>query len=261
LRLGNRKKGISKRHRSAYWRGEKLVIFLKRGVIVLLLLIVIMGVIVGLSKAVRPFLFNNLVVYGNYHLEESEIKDAVYITSGENLFNLSFEELRARVKRIAWIKDVTIRKQFPHTIMLYVEEATPRAVLRFKNHQFLVDSEGEILEELGRDAMSFLPVIVGINPSKDKGGILESLRLIDALEEEKMLDKREAVEITLKPFGLVVYMDGESIRLGYGNYRDKLKRWKELEPEIKKRDVPIEYVDLRFKDKVIIRPVKRAEKG
>jgi cell division protein FtsQ len=200
-------------------------------------------------------------VYGNNYIEESVIKDSVFIQEGENLFKLSFPELESRIRHLAWVKKVSLRKQFPHTLVIYVEETAPKALLRFNKRLFLVASDGKLLEEIQEKSTSFLPVIVGINPVKDKGGILEALKLIDALDRKSILSGKESIEITLKPFGLMVNMDGEAVKVGYGKYNEKIDRWKNLEAEIRRRNIMIDYVDLRFMDKVIVKPLKKSKRG
>jgi cell division protein FtsQ len=221
----------------------------------------ILAFLLGVKLSVRPFTFNNIVVSGNNHLEEEDIKNAVYMREGENLFKLSFDELESRIKRIRWIEKMSIRKQFPHTVMINIEEAVPKALLRFDRRLFLLASNGKVLEEMGEQSTSFLPVVVGIDPEKDTGGILEALKLIDALDEKNVLSGKESINIMSKPFGLLVNMDGESVKIGHGNYREKLERWKELESEIRKKNIAVDYVDLRFKDKVIVKPLKRDQRG
>jgi len=254
LRSKNRKK------RSAYRRGERIVIFLKRGIVALFIFIFIAAAILGAKLLVRAFPVKNIMVSGNYHLEESEITEAVNIRDGSSLVELSLDELKARLKRNAWIRKVSLRKRFPDTIMVDVEEAVPRALLSLDGQIFLLDTGGNVLEEIEGESTSFLPVIVGINPKKDRGGILEALKLIDALDENDILSRKESVEIMLKPYGLVMNMDGEYVKVGYGRYTKKIGRWKALEMEVRKKDIAIAYVDLRFNNDVIIKPLKKVKK-
>lgn len=245
--------------RSAYWRGEKLVIFFRRGMIVLLSVALVSVAVLGARVLAHAFPVKNILVSGNYHLDEDEIKRAVNIND-RSLLSLSLDDLKASIEKKAWIKNVVLRKQFPDTIMVNVVEAEPKALLRNEGHLFLIDAGGNVLEEIEDSGTRFLPVLRGINPDKDIGGILEALKLIDALSEKNILSGKESVEILLKTYGLVLTMDGEYIKVGYGEYAKKLERWIDLEAEIKKKNITIDYVDLRFDNEVIVKPLKQKKK-
>ena len=96
---------------------------------------------------------------------------------------------------------------------------------------------------------------------KNKKDISEALKLIASLSEKNILSSRESIEIGTETYGLSVNMDGEFMKVGYGDYSEKFDRWIELEPEIRKRGVLIKYIDLRFKDSVIVKPIKKKKKG
>lgn len=245
--------------RSAYWRGEKLIIFFRRGIIFLLLVALVTSAVLGARALSQVFPVKNILVSGNYHLDENEIKRVANIND-RSLLRLSLDDLKTSIERNAWIKTVVLRKQFPDTIMMNVEEAEPKALLRNEGHMFLLDAGGNILEEIEDSGTPFLPVLRGINPEKDIGGVLEALKLIDALSEKNMLSGKESVEILLKTYGLVLNMDGEYIKVGYGEYAKKLGRWQDLEAEIKKKNITVDYVDLRFDNEVIVKPLKQKKK-
>lgn len=242
--------------RSGYRHGEKIVIFFKRCIIVLSVFILIAVVILCVKMLEPAFLIKDIQISGNHHLEEDEIKSVLGIRNGKTLFRLSFDEIETRLRHLPWIKEMFLRKQFPYTLVINIKEAVPKALLRLNNHVFFVDSDGNILQEITGEGIPFLPVIIEINPKKDRGGILEALKLIDAMSEKNILSGRDSIEIMLSSYGLMMNIDGESIRVGYGEYKEKLGRWKELEPEIRGENIDIDYVDLRFKDRVIVKPFK-----
>jgi cell division protein FtsQ len=252
--------GIRPKQKSAYRRGEKVEIFLKRGIIFLSAAILLMAVFLGIRLLSKSFPVKKILVSGHYHLEEGEVKSSVKNSYGRNLLRLSLSELETRLKQKTWIKRVILRKQFPDTLMINVEEAVPRALLRLKERFYLIDAEGYVLEEIEDRATPFLPVIIGIDPGEDRGGMLEAMKFIDGLDENGYLSQKESIEILLKPYGLVANMDGEYIKVGFGKYSDKLARWKDLEREIKKQNIPVEYVDLRYENEVIVKPFKRPKK-
>lgn len=253
--------GQGPKRKAAYWRGEKVELFLKRGILVLSLAVFIMAAALGVKLATRSFPVRNITISGNYHLDEREIMNEVKTSYGRDLLRLSLDEMETRLKQKAWVRNVLLKKQFPDTLMINVSEAVPRALLRRKAEMYLVDSDGHVLERIEDEATPFLPVIVGIDPENDRGGMLESLKLVDALEREDFLSRKESVEIMIKPYGPVLNMDGEYIKVGYGRYDEKLRRWRDLESEIRKQDIPVDYVDLRYENEVIVKPLKQSEKG
>ncbi|UCF86538.1 MAG: FtsQ-type POTRA domain-containing protein [Nitrospiraceae bacterium] len=255
-----KKQNIRSKQKSAYRRGEKMEIFLKRGIIVLLVVILMMAVLLGKRVLSRSFPVKKIFVSGHYHLEEGEVKSAAKNSYGRNLFRLSLSDLETKLKKKTWIKRVTLRKQFPDTLMISVEEAVPKALLSLKERFYLIDTEGYVLEEIEDRATPFLPVIIGIDPEEDRGGMIEAMKFIDGLDENGYLSQKESIEISLKPYGLVANMDGEYVKVGFGKYSDKLGRWKDLEREIKKQNIPVEYVDLRYENEVIVKPFKKQKK-
>jgi len=236
--------------RSAYWRGERLWIFLKGGVFVVSLIILVTSIGLGIKASKKVFPIKNIVVSGNNHLEDAEIRKAISPLDREGLLMLSLKETERVLKTIPWVKRAYLRKQFPETLIIRIKEAVPKALLSLNGTLSLMDEEGRLLEEIKEERIPFLPVIKG------NTDIMEALKLIDALSEKGVLQAKGFIEITSKPYGLSINMDGEVFKIGYGRYAEKLQQWKELEAEVKKRGIPIEYIDLRFADRVIVKPLK-----
>jgi cell division protein FtsQ len=218
-----------------------------------------MACVLGIRLLARSFPVKKILVTGNYHLEEDEVRDAVKTSYGRDLLRLPLDDLESRLIKKAWIKKVLLRKQLPDTIMINVEEADPKALLKFREQLFIIGEDGNILEEIEDRSTPFLPVIVGVNPEEDKGGILEALKLIDGLVKTDFMSQKDSVEIMLKPYGLVLNMDGEYVKVGYGRYTEKLGRWRDLEAEIRKQNIPVDYVDLRYENEVIVKPLRKGK--
>ena len=258
MRSKNKKK--KKARKPAYRRGEKLAIYLKRGTLVLMSVVVIAALVLGVKLLARQFSVKEIIVSGNYHLDEDDIVKSMNIKKGKPLLDIRSADINERLRENPWIKRVALKKQFPGTLLIKVEEAAPRALLSIKKKLYIIDDDGNILERIKGESISFLPVIKGIN-LENKKGMDEALKLIASLSEMNILGSRDSVEIGTESYGLFVNMDGEFIKVGYGDYSEKFERWIELEPEIRKRGVPIKYIDLRFKDSVIVKPMEKKRKG
>lgn len=249
----------NKKRKSAFRRGEKLAVFFKRGTVIMLVIVFAAAAVLGVKLLVRQFSIKEIIVSGNYHLDRDDIIGSINIKNGDQLLNVQFEDVYDKLGKNPWIKEVSLKKQLPGTLLIDIEEAVPKALLRIKRKLYLIDREGRILERIKGDSMLFLPVIKDIRPKNEKG-ISEALKLVDVLMKRDIFADRESVEIGLETYGLTMKIDGEFIKVGYGNYSEKYDMWLELEPEIRKKSVPIKYVDLRFKDSVIVKPLKRAKK-
>lgn len=253
------KNNRNNKKRFAYRHGEKMIIFLRRGIIFLSIVGFILIIVLGIKISAVTFYIRDIQVSGNYHLTKEDVIKSTNIEKGTNLLKLHSGDIDKELKSNPWIKKVSLRRQFPTALMIRIEEAVPKALLSLNDKMFLVDEDGNILEEIRDKGTPFLPVISGIDPVRDRRGFLEAMKLIEALINKGVVVNKESVEIGLEPYGLVMKIDGETLKIGYEGYSEKLKKWVELEPEIKKRGIAIMYVDLRFKD-VIIKPVNTAKK-
>ncbi len=245
----------NKKRKSAYRRGEKMASFLKRGTIFFLIIVFFSIAFLGVKLLTQKFYVREILVFDNNHLDTKEIIASVKIQKGESFFDINLNEIDKRLKQNRWIKKVTLRKQFPNTLIVKVKEAVPKALLSRKKRLYLVDEDGKILERMKGVTTHFLPVIKDISPKNEKE-MSEAIKMADVLSKKNMFANKESVEIGIESYGLKLNIDGEIIKVGYGNYSAKFDRWIELEPEIRRKGLPIKYVDLRFKDSVIVKPLK-----
>lgn len=255
----NRVKVSGKRNgkQSAHKRGGKMLLFLKGAAVILSIVIFILGIAFAVNLSAHNLNVNDIQVSGNYHLSKADVIKNLNINSSTSLLTLELNLVEARLRSNPWIKEVSLRKQMPDTLMIRIKEAAPKALLYLKGSAFLVEEEGNMLEEIMDDGTAFLPVIRSESAEKNKKGIQEAIQLIDALDKKGILSSRESVEIMLNSSGPDMVVDGVTIKVGYGNYKEKLSRWEELEPEVSKLG-PTNYIDLRFRDRVIVKPVQTA---
>ncbi|MBI4654129.1 MAG: FtsQ-type POTRA domain-containing protein [Nitrospirae bacterium] len=254
--LKNQKGQKQSNGKSAYRRGEKAMLFLKRVVLVISVLVLSAFIVYAINKLDKLFHLKDIIVTGNKNLEEDEIKDTINIGNNKGLLRISLKDVDRRLKALPWIRNVYLKKQFPDTLMVRVEEAAPAAILNLDNNFFLIDAEVNILEEIKEGKTPFLPVISEIDPKTNRADVIEALKLIEELSKNGILSSKEFVEITLKPYGLSMNMDGELFKVGHGRYQEKFQKWMDIEPEVRKRGITIEYIDLRFAGRVIVKPLK-----
>jgi len=256
----NRVKISGKRNgkQSAHKRESKVFLFLKGGAVILLAVILIIGIAFAVNLSAHNLNVNDIEVAGNYHLSKADVMKSLNINRETSLLTLELNIIEARLRSNPWIKEVSLRKQMPDTLMIRIKEAEPKALLYLNGSAFLIEEEGNMLEEVMNEGAAFLPVIRSDSAEKNKKGLQEALLLVDALNKKGILSSRESVEIRLNSYGPDMVVDGTVIKVGYGNYEEKLARWEELEPEVSKLG-QTSYIDLRFRDRVIVKPVQTVQ--
>lgn len=226
-------------------------------------LVVTAGILVSVlvyRASARAFPVREVVFYGNTHLSDAELREMSGIGKNEGLFAVSSKRVSARFLQSPWITNVCIRKDFPHRVLIKIQETSPFAILELKGRSFLIDERGKLLEEM-KDVVPFLPVITS-DPFKNRDDFLEALNLAKVVKEKKIATERGRVEIIADkgPESISMVMDNVLIRMGQGDYERKLSRLLALEDEIKKRAIAVDYVDLRFANRVVVKPISEVVK-
>jgi cell division protein FtsQ len=225
-------------------------------IVVLVPVIVVACAVYLISLPLRSsFAVHRIVFTGNEHLTDEELRNLAGLKRGENLLTLSGGRIFARMMESPWLRSVSVRKELPDVLHILIREAEPFALLDMKGHLFIVDDSGRMLEELRDSQIPFLPIISG-DPFGKKEAFSEAIHLVRAVKGTGLLSRKDHIEIIAqKPEEMVMNIDGIVIKVGEGEYEEKLGRLTELEEEIKKRQIPVDYIDLRFSNRVIVKPV------
>lgn len=205
---------------------------------------------------IKPFFsIKHIAFIGNKHLTDDELRTLARISPNSSLVSISGKEVGRQLLRSPWIRSVSLRREFPDTVSIAIKEAEPFALLDKEGRLFLIDEKGELLEELKDNSVPFLPVIEG-DPLKEKEGFSEALNLVKLMNARGLLSERDRVEVIAhKPHELSVRVDETVVRMGAGAYEEKVERLIQLEEEINKMGISVDYIDLRFADKAIVKPV------
>jgi cell division protein FtsQ len=229
---------------------------IRNSILVFLALITVAGAVYLLHATLKSaFVVRSIVFSGNTRLSDDELRTFSGLKGGENLLTLSGPALARKMAESRWIESVSIRKELPNRIILKINEARPFALLDMKGRLFLVDSRGTMLERLKESTVPFLPVISG-NPFSEKEAFSEAIRFAMAIKDTGISAQKDHVEIIAhKPEDLAANLDGILVKIGTGDYEEKLARLIQVENEIRKRQIPVDYIDLRFANKVVVKPV------
>ncbi len=197
----------------------------------------------------------HIVFIGNRHLTDDELRALAGVRANQSLLAISNKTVSQKLLKSPWIRSVSVRKELPDTLLLVMEEAVPFALLDMNSHLFLLDDKGKLLEELKGGSIPFLPVITG-DPFRESEGFLEAIKLAKLMSSKGFSSERDQIEIFAgKPHELTATIDGTIVKMGSGKYEEKLERLIAIEDELKNRGIPVDYIDLRFENRAIVKPI------
>ncbi|MDH4101701.1 MAG: FtsQ-type POTRA domain-containing protein [Nitrospirota bacterium] len=218
----------------------------------------------GVGAILRSNLFEiTKVEYeGQARLTHDELLQLSGIESGANIFSVDLAEACDRLGKSPWVREAAVRRLLPSRIRVEIVERVPAVLARVNGELYLVSRDGVSLGIAAEADRGTLPVVSGIAIGKDgaeEGAeikVTAALELGDYLKKSKFVSSEDRAEIKVDdPSSVILMFNGVEIRVGRGGYEEKFKRLSEVESDIRRRQIEVLYIDLRFPDKVIIKPV------
>lgn len=100
--------------------------------------------------------------------------------------NVDIGEIRRRVESFSWVGEARVTRRLPDTLVIAIAEREPVAVWQHQRQLYLIDGDGEVLEQVALDALPDLPLIIGPQANHQVEGFAQLLNAAPALEP--MLD-------------------------------------------------------------------------
>ena len=213
----------------------------------------IYGVVTWLSKP-STFMLNRLQVSSNaQYLPVSKLKSQIKKEVNGGFFNYNISALKTSLLENPWIKDVTIRKIFPHQLKVSVVEKKPLAIWNLSG---LVDQSGEVFYPSVMPKLD-LPQFFGLEA--DIPSIYQHY-----LTFQKVFSgiKRSVIKIAVNPQGVwsLTLDNGIKVTLGEEDLMTKCQRFVEAYPELHNPNMKIQSVDLRYADGFAVKWVVKNKK-
>ncbi len=219
---------------------------------------------VGRVLASDMFLVRDITIRGNHHLSIGEIELLVDGLQSERVFAVDFETYRRRLLDSPWVADVSMARVLPATIVIDVVERTPVALARLNQRLYLVDDSGTIIDEYRADYQEFdLPIVDGLAAEADgesAGGsdpdraALVAAMLTDLDGRPGLTGRLSQIDVSSGRDVLVMLDDDPAwLHLGRERFEERLQRYLDLRPALQDRFGAIDYVDLKFDERVYVR--------
>lgn len=206
-------------------------------------------------------------VHGNVRLSSGAVQTIVDGLRGSNILTADLNGYRRRLMESPWVADAELRRLLPSTVEVFVSERRPMGLCRLGSALYLVDAHGTLIDEFGPQYSEFdLPIVDGLarspnlgRPVVDETRAELAARLIDAVSQRKDLAQRiSQIDVSDAHDAVVLLQnDGAMLHLGEDKFLERLQSYVDLAPALRQRVPDIDYVDLRFDERVYVRPAKK----
>jgi cell division protein FtsQ len=209
----------------------------------------------------------DIVVEGHDRLSKGEALALLDGLRGQHILRVRLDEWQARLGSSPWVERASLRRVLPGTIEVSVHERTPIAIGRLGTALYLIDAYGVVLDEYGPAYVDVdLPIVDGLGVRRGREMTVDESRarlagrVVAALATRPDIEQRVSLIDVSDPDDAVVMLEGDTalLRLGSEAFVERLQQYLDLGDALRERVSPIDYVDLRFGERLYVRPARGA---
>lgn len=109
------------------------------------------------------FAITAIEVHGNHHVDPDQVRAALPIAVGDNVFAANVDSLTRGLTSNPWIADASAHRILPHTLVIDIREHEAAAVAELGG-LYLVDASGHPFKRVADDGVGAgLPIVTGLD--------------------------------------------------------------------------------------------------
>lgn len=230
--------------------------------ILLSIVVSVFGVVLYFQRSEALFIKHIPVSGVLDHISADDVVRLSQITPNDKLFSIDLKTIIENIKRFSWIDEVRVRREFPDTIQIDVQERQPIALLKLKDFYY-IDKNGKVFAKVAAHDSPDLPVLTGLDddfakryPALSKIYLKSALDFLSFLQKQNFYQKNVISEIHFDPvIGYTVFTADNNLEIYYGRDATQKKQEKLEKFSQSKHFNPAQFVrlDLDAKNKVIAR--------
>jgi cell division protein FtsQ len=218
---------------------------------------------IGFVLASEALTVSRITVQGNQRMSRGEVLGLLDGLSGASIVLTDLESWRQKLLMSPWVADASIRRMFPGTLAVVIEERQPIGIGRIEGALYLIDKTGTVIDEFGPNYSDLdLPIVDGLSPQGDGNQSVDEARaalagrlMSELASRPKLAGQVSQIDVT-DSRNAIVLLKGDTalLRVGNENFAERLQSYLDLMPALRERMPDIDYVDLRFDERVYVRP-------
>jgi cell division protein FtsQ len=211
----------------------------------------VIGILVWRHVQSSRFAVQNIEVQGAVHTPRAAIDGVTRQYVGLNLFQIDLARVQRDLGGLPWVSRIDIEKNLPDTLRIKIAERKPVALVRNGETLLYVDDAGvgfaELSPSVGNDDLPLIIDAQGAELARSVA-LLRQLRVSDPHIYARISEVRP-----IPPRGFALFDRGIGAFV-YANGGDLSAKWRSLYAVLQAEQQPaIEYADLRFADRIVIK--------
>lgn len=207
------------------------------------------------------FAVRRILISGSPSAPPSQLKTVTEKAMGRNIFAADLRAMQGRLESQSWIKVATVKRRIPDALLIQVEERVPEVLVRIGSALYLADAEGVLLDRFGpRYADYDFPILTGLDRAGRetlKRKVARGAALVSFLYRTRpeLADQVSEVDLSRDDSLDVRLNDGSApLRLSPDAFGLNLDNYLAVRNYLAANYGKVEYVDLRWKDRITILP-------
>ncbi len=203
-------------------------------------------------------------IRGHTALSRQDIFYLLAIPEEAPLFQLDLRRMGARLERHPLVHTVALRREFPDTLRVAVQERTPRLVVVSGKQRVVIDQAGVVLRPVQLAQDRALPqLVLRRKPALAPGmrlrqaDVHRALELIRAYEGSAVANTLRLVSLTVQDSGAsrwTVAPYSFTLQVGEGSVEAQLNRLPPILRYLEQRGLTVQTVDVSYRKRVVVIP-------
>lgn len=225
----------------------------------------ICGLCYGTYRALNSttfFKLKNIEVSSAKRLTRDEILGLAGVEPGKDLLRMNLKRMGEHILQNPWVETVRVNRYFPDGISISITEREPLAVLNM-GFIYYLDKNATVFKVLNHGDKLDYPVVTGFSEDEltnDPKGTKEALKstceLLKILREKGAFILADVSEIHYdKGYGFTMFTASGAlpVKIGSGEFAPKLERFARIYRDLMNQSSALQYIDLDYNDKIIVK--------
>ena len=189
----------------------------------------------------------------NHYTKREEILKTIGVARGDAMADIDLNEMKQKIEALPWVRQTVVERYWPNTIKITIAEKMPLALWQNNRQYHPLDEQAKIIDTT-KQLPADLLLVVGPDAPKHLVPLIRDLEQVPDIYQYV----RAAVRINERRWNLKLFNaeKGVDVLLPETGVLDALQRLENHNKKEKLIKRQVAAIDLRTKDKVILKPIE-----